>query len=415
MQAFLLRNKDYIAYLGLMMMILGLPLSRALLSIGIIFLFVVALLLPNVKTHFVQFIKNPALTGISLFTVYIILSGFWSDDIVFYLERVRIKLPFLVLPFAFSVLLPLNQQAYQVVLKTFFWLMAGCCLWSLFPLFTDYDKTIQDYVIGKVLRTPVYHIRFSLMVVVAVVIGYYTLKEKLYLFQFEKPLIMLFSIFLILYIHTLAVRSGLLAFYITATILLIKFFLEKKRYRELIMSFLVITILPYLAYQISPTFKTKFHYMKYDIEQYLSGNYSMVSSDIRRILSIRTGIEAVAENKYLGVGYGDIQQETFSVFDTKFPDAPKENRMLPHNQFVYTYTGIGIVGLIFFLITFFLPLYYQNAWKDDMVLAIHIIVFSSFIAEYTLETQIGVAFYLLFLLLPACQYWGKINTIKKLN
>jgi O-antigen ligase len=239
------------------------------------------------------------------------------------------------------------------------------------------------------------------------------LKENLFYFRIEKILLIVFTIFIILYIHVLAVRSGVLAFYVSAFVLLVKHLIEVKYFKVLFAAIICFLIFPYIAYQLSPTFKTKYHYMKYDIEQYTSGNYNMVSSDIRRILSIRSGIDAAKENSTFGVGYGDIEQATFDSFDSKFPNAPKENRMLPHNQIIYTYTGLGWIGIVLFMTIFLIPLIYKKAWKNDLVLAIHIIVFSSFLSEYTFETQIGVAFYLLFLLLPLCQYWASLIPLKK--
>lgn len=407
------KNKNYLAYLGLLMMIIGLPLSRAMLSIGIIFLLVVSLLQKDLKEKFILFIKNPALLGLTFYFIYILFSGLWSENIIFFLDRIRIKLPFLVLPFAFFVMLPIKKEAYNVLLKTFFLIMVMSCFWSMFPLLTNYESVIQDYIVGKVLRTPIYHIRFSLMAAMTVIIGFYLLKENLFYFRIEKILLLVFTIFIILYIHILAVRSGVLALYISSFVLLLKHLLELKYFKVLFIAIIGFFVFPYLAYQLSPTFKTKYHYMKYDIEQYTSGNYNMVSSDIRRILSIRAGIDATKGNSTFGVGYGDIEQATFASFDSKFPDAPKENRMLPHNQIIYTYTGLGWIGIVLFMTIFLIPLIYKKAWKNDLVLAIHIIVFSSFLSEYTFETQIGVAFYLLFLLLPLCQYWASLIPLKK--
>lgn len=413
MLTFFQKNKNYLAYLGLLLMIIGLPLSRAMLSIGIIFLFIVSLLQKDLKEKFILFFQNPALLGITFYFIYILISGLWSDNIIFFLDRIRIKLPFLVLPFAFFVMLPITKEAYNVLLKTFFSIMVLCCFWSVYPLLSSYENVIQDYIVGKVLRTPIYHIRFSLMAAMAVIVGFYLLKENLFYFRIEKILLIVFTIFIILYIHVLAVRSGVLAFYVSAFVLLVKHLIEVKYFKVLFAAIICFLIFPYIAYQLSPTFKTKYHYMKYDIEQYTSGNYNMVSSDIRRILSIRSGIDAAKENSTFGVGYGDIEQATFASFDSKFPNAPKENRMLPHNQFIYTYTGLGWVGIVLFMVVFIIPLVYKKAWKNDLVLAIHIIIFSSFLSEYTFETQIGVAFYLLFLLLPLCQYWASLIPLKK--
>ena len=55
----------------------------------------------------------------------------------------------------------------------------------------------------------------------------------------------------------------------------------------------------------------------------------------------------------------------------------------------------------------FLPLFYKNGWKYALLGSFLAIAIPSFIIEQTLETQLGTAIYLVFLLMAARYYFIK--------
>lgn len=402
MKAFLQRNKDHFTYLGLMMIVLGLPLSRAMMSIGIFVLVLVALFQQNFKQRFIQFFTITPFLAIVAFYFLVVISGLWSSDTPAYFKAVRIKLPFLLLPISLFVLLPIQQKGFVIVLKTYLWIIVLSSLWSLFYLFMNFSEITASYGYGKVLITPTNHIRFSLMVVMAIIVGYYLLKQKIIDLPWKKSITIIAIFYLVVFLHLLAVRSGLLAFYTIALILTLLYVVETKSYMVLGLMTISLAAVITLGVNFSPTLNMKYRYMKYELENYFSGNYNIVGSDGRRLLSIRSGIEVGNNNKLLGVGYGDVKKATHSMYSLLFPDIPEENKKLPHNQWVYIYAGLGLTGLLLFIVSFFLPLFYRDAWKNVLVLGISVITFTSFFSEYTFETQVGVTFYTFFLLVPFC-------------
>lgn len=396
------RNKDYFAYLGLMMIVLGLPLSRAMISIGIVILVILALFQPNYNIKLMRFIQLPPFIAITAFYLLIVISGLWSEDFQAYLNAIRIKLPFLILPLSLYVLMPISEKALFIILKTFFWLIVISSFWSVFYLLMNFTEITASYAHGKVLFTPTNHIRFSLMIVMAIVVGYYLLKNNFLEHSWKRKVLLVAMIYLAVFLHVLAVRSGLLAFYTVAVVFAIMYAIERKSYTVIGTALIVFTASIVLSINLSPTLNMKYRYTKYELQNYFEGNYNIVGSDVRRLLSIRSGIEVGNENKLLGAGYGDVKTETQKQYDKLFPQIAEENKKLPHNQFVYVYAGLGIIGLLLFLVSFWLPLFYNGAWKNILIMGISIITFTSFFSEYTFETQVGVTFYTLFLLVPFC-------------
>jgi O-antigen ligase len=402
MKALLQRNKDYFAYLGLMMIVLGLPLSRAMMSIGMAILVILSMFQPNYNVKLMRFLQLPPFIAITAFYLLVVISGLWSEDFPAYLNAIRIKLPFLLLPLSLYVLMPISEKALFIILKTFFWLIVISSFWSVFYLLMNYTEITASYAYGKVLFTPTNHIRFSLMVVMALVVGYYLLKNNFLEHSWKRKILFVAMIYLVAFLHVLAVRSGLLAFYTAATVFAMMYAIERKSYVVIGTAFVIIAAIITLSINLSPTLNMKYRYTKYELQNYFGGNYNIVGSDVRRLLSIRSGIEVGNDNKLLGVGYGDVKSETQKQYDKLFPQIPEENKKLPHNQFVYVYAALGIIGVLLFLASFFLPLFYRGAWKNILIMGISIITFTSFFSEYTFETQVGVTFYTLFLLVPFC-------------
>jgi len=86
------------------------------------------------------------------------------------------------------------------------------------------------------------------------------------------------------------------------------------------------------------------------------------------------------------------------------PDIQDEDMMMPHNQWLYVLAGTGLLGLIFFLLAQAFLVFGFGLYKHWLYLTFHIILTSSFIPEATLESQLGVAIYVLFILLLAQYY-----------
>ncbi|MEY2830391.1 MAG: hypothetical protein RIQ33_2249 [Bacteroidota bacterium] len=79
-----------------------------------------AVLHPNIVAHIKQFMKDKLALLFTAIFVISMLSYFQSTDVGFWAERVRIKLPFLILPFAISSLFPLEKKLFHKIIFIFF-------------------------------------------------------------------------------------------------------------------------------------------------------------------------------------------------------------------------------------------------------------------------------------------------------
>ena len=178
-------------------------------------------------------------------------------------------------------------------------------------------------------------------------------------------------------------------------VLIVQGIIRTKRYKLGLFALVLTISLPILAFWQVHSFRTQIQLSYHNIMEFRSGVVGDYS-DTQRIVSYQMGLEATRNSPYFGVGMGDIRQEIQAVYQKHYPNLSYK---LPHNQFLYFYTGTGLIGMLAFVFCFFFPLFYKKHYQDPLFLGLYAIVFCSFMVEATIETAIGTAFYIFFVLL----------------
>ena len=110
---------------------------------------------------------------------------------------------------------------------------------------------------------------------------------------------------------------------------------------------------------------------------------------------LETGRRRCFYRVFFGIGIGDLNNEIQRIYTEKHKGFTVKR---PHNQFVFFYAAIGMIGTFVFLIAFLLPLFHHHNYQNELITAFHIIIFLSFMVENTIGTAIGTAFYSFFVL-----------------
>ncbi len=391
------RTKLMLGVIALLMV--GIYYSRALLSIGVVLLFANAILSPNVKDNFKRFWQNKAAVALTALFFLTVFSGLFSEDTDTWLSWVKIKLPYLLLPIGIASLPPLSKRQYYRLLYWFFAVSVFACVLVGANYLMDFETATEGYGYGRGMQTPIIYVRFSLYVAFATICGAFLWWERFVLrFKWERLLMGIGTIFLFFFLHVLAYRMGLFALYNVILASLVFYIYKKRKFLVGLVILLGMFALPFLAYQTLPSFQNKINYMRWDLQQYFKGEKNQMSSDNRRLVSIETGIEVARDNGWLfGAGIGDMRSEMERIYSQKYPNMDK--RILPHNQWVWVLASMGVFGLLVFAFVVFYPLVYRRNYRFWLFVCFHIILLSSFIAEETIELQIGQSFYLVFVLL----------------
>ena len=347
----------------------------------------------DIRNSWQRYWSDKAYLVISLPFLLVLFSALWSEDAGYTLERLRIKLPFLILPFAFVSMPSLKKREVLTVFYFLLLVMTVACIYVGMNYLAHFDEVNEMIGKGKPIPTPSNHIRFSLVLSFTILAGAALYYEGFYFqYKWERWLIPLATLFLFVFIHILSVRSGLLVLYLGIFFLSIRYAFVTRKYAVIAAVLLALISLPILAYQAVPSFRQKINYARWDFMQYMQGT-GKTYSDSERFMSMEVGMKIGNAHPVFGVGAGDLKKEVKLAYQVEYQgeQVPK----MPHSQFVSIYAGTGIVGLGIYLFSFFFVLFYRKRYRSLLYLGFHVIIFFSLFMENTIENNFGVSFYLL--------------------
>jgi O-antigen ligase len=334
------------------------------------------------------------LLTIPFFTV--VISGLWSEDMGYWLSRVRIRLPYLALPIAMAFLPPLSKKQIFTIFYAFL-ITVSINMTVVLINFSLHSELIIKHL-GQGIPMPYLkaHIVYSLMTAFAIMTGWEMWTMRFYLKSpIESKIILGMTLFLFIGMHIISVRSGLVALYLCLFVksLLLVFKYKKKGFG--LSGFAVIIFLPLIAYFTIPSLQNRINYAIWDIKHY-GENESFQKSDSERIISLQMAWQVVKEHPILGVGAGDLMNSIAEKYAAQYPNFKVKE---PHNNFLFVWLSTGLLGLIAFLFSFAAPLFYHKNYKNDLFLLFHVVMFVSFSVDYIVEGTFGAFFYTFFVCL----------------
>lgn len=376
-------------------MLAGFLFSRAMLSLSVIVLgFSVILLSGHPKKWFKD---KWWLLGVVWIALYVI-SGLWSDNMYAWNGPVSVKLPILLLPLAFSFIPPLSDrqmQFFTILASIMFLITIG---YSVSFLIIDGEYYIEQYRFSKVLPTLAQHdyIRYSLSLSLFA-IWCICVWDRLTA-NWQKWYIGIIIGVLFVYIHIIAVKTGVLVIYSFFFLWGVYYAFSKRRLLGIgLIVLMVCTALG--AYKYVLTFQNKVDYFRYTWKVFNEGNISSDYSDIGRLISYDVAIDKIKEHPLLGTGMGDMHDVMREGYKEKYPNVPANSRLRPHNQFMVVALGCGIPAMLLFLIWVIYPVkWVTRDRRGFFYFAVWLLMFIPLMVEPFLELQFGVYVYLFYLL-----------------
>ena len=317
-----------------------------------------------------------------------------------YSQDVVMQLPFLALPLGFW-LLPALPSRY---LRWLWLLLIGMTVLAAAGATLNYllhaHEINASYLHSKVMPTEPDHIRFSLIIALAIAAGVLLLVHDAVQLVWRRWVMAAIAA-LVLFLHLLAVRSGEITFYALGGLAILWLVLRKRQWKQAGALVAVLVLLPVLSYVAFPTFRNKVYNTQEDVgkvKQTSSAegkNFSIAA----RVYSYKAALAVWQDNKLVGVGKPDLAGEMAKRYAMLYPEMGSEFYIQPHNQYLYNLAAYGAIGLLMFCLGLFYPAWWARYKHAPLLLAQYVSIALSFVVEYTLETQIGLAFVVFFLLL----------------
>jgi hypothetical protein len=153
---------------------------------------------------------------------------------------------------------------------------------------------------------------------------------------------------------------------------------------------------PNVDYKDISSLKGRIREIMWEIDLYKKTGDANGHSLTQRFEYWKTACIIINENLLLGVGTGDVPNAFNEAYIQSNSSLFQEWRLRAHNQYLSITVGMGMIGLLWFLITLFYPMFKLGMQFNYLYMTFFIISLVSFFTEDTLETQAGVTFFAFF-------------------
>jgi hypothetical protein len=374
-------------------------LSRVILSVSMMLFIAVCFMHKDIKGQLKRFFSSPLLWSMSLLFVLPLLSGIWTEDKNVWIDSLRIKLPLLFMPLAFAAPFGFSKKEWRWVLIFFIILIHAGTAWSIWQYIGNVDAVNESYLRAKTILTPMGddHIRFSWLVSVTILFLSILLIEYRKTKKYVSIVAALLIVWLVVYLHLLAARTGLLSFYIMLCMYAAWLMIKKIRLAFAPLILLVVIALPVAAYYVMPTFQNRVKYIMYDSGYFMKAHYLPGGNDAARVISLKAGWHIMQQNPLYGVGFGNIQSEADKWYQQHYPQMIERDQLYPSNEWLAYGAGCGIPGFIIFTVIMLIPFFIQI--KNKLVWwMLNATAAFSFLFDIGLEVQFGIAAYCIIIL-----------------
>lgn len=152
--------------------------------------------------------------------------------------------------------------------------------------------------------------------------------------------------------------------------------------------------IPNILYLDKSGIQVRMFVLLWELDNYFNGGNFNGHSLAMRLEYWKTCFRIFMSNFWTGVGTGDIADAYVKQYQHDNTILQPRFQLRAHNQFLTMGATFGILGLLYFLATVFVPVIKER--KNLLYLCFALIYIASMLTEDTLETQIGATFYAFF-------------------
>lgn len=394
--------RSAIIFILLIALMVALFASRGILSTVTIVFIIYSFLHKEIKSQFRVFFRTPLLWSMSLLFFIPLLTGLWSDDKQQWMAVMRIKLPLLLMPLAFAAPFTLSPRQWEWLAQIFVLMVTIATAWSMFHYAGNMQAINEGYLKSKMIVTPLEndHVRFSWVVAAAILVTGWLFIQKAKTKHVLRWILPVIIVWLVLFLHILAARTGLISFYIMSGGVGLWLIFRKRNWKHAALLVIVLFLLPVVAYFVLPSFHNRINYIRYDSDYFRKASYLPGTNDAVRVISLKAGWYVMQEQPLTGAGFGDIRTEVNKQYDTLYPGMLPGDKILPSSEWLVYGAGSGWPGLFIFTLVMLIPFFTRT--KEKLVWwLLNATVAFSFLFDVGLEVQFGVFIYSFMV----CWFW----------
>lgn len=367
----------------------GLLASRALVALSPVVGVVAALANPHLRRDVPNYWRNgAAMRAAAMYGLFLFSAFFTSDWLKWQHEAFRL-LPWIGVPLVFALAVPLRARQ-RVAVGCFYVLgTAAVAVGTLAQYVQHTAEANFAFGTGRSLPsiTNIFHIHFGVMLGLAFFFGL-RLSQLPRLRPWLRGVLLLAVASVVVTMHVLAYRTGLLVFYVT--LLVNAFHLVLRRRVAVGMALLLLLVAgPWLAYHTLEPVRQRWNATLYDIELYQQGRDINQASVARRLVAWETASHLVRQNPLLGVGHADVHDAMMAQYDWRDYGLKPTNRAMIHNQYLHNLASGGVLGLGLWLALLLWPLMQPTPRRNPYIREFVLVLGTAMLVDSLLEMQIG--------------------------
>ncbi|GAB3874611.1 hypothetical protein GCM10028824_28150 [Hymenobacter segetis] len=342
----------------------------------------------------------PVFGSIAMVFVLHVMAGFHTraDNMDEYRFDLGMQMPFLILPLSFWLLPALPSRYLRRLWGIFIAMTVLAALGATINYLLHAQEINESYMHSKVMPTEPDHIRFSIIITMAIAAAVLLLAHQA-ISQAWRSWVKAAIVGLALFLHLLAVRSGEMTFYALGGMVVLWLAFSRNQWKKAMLLAVALILLPVVSYLVFPTFRNRVYNTQEDVSKVQESSEGKNFSISARVYSYQAALAVWRDNKLVGVGKPNLEGEMAKRYAKLYPQLTPEFYILPHNQYLYNLAAYGAIGLLIFCLSLFYPAWWARCKHAPLLLAQYVSIALSFLVEYTLETQVGLAFVVFFLLL----------------
>jgi len=361
------RLSQHLLWVACLAGVVGLLASRALVALSPVIGVLAVLANPHLGRDLPAYFRNGAAMRAAALVVFLLLTGLYTSEWAIWRHELFRSLPWLAVPLAFTLAVPLTGQQRLTVGVLFVIGTAAVGLATLSKYLLDPVGANEAIRIGHNMQaiTRIFHVSFGAMLALAFFWGLH-LRRQPTAGPLLRMSLLAAAAAAVLTLHVLAYRTGLLVFY-AALVGYVGWLLIRKR---LLLGLCMLCLLgsgPWLAYHTLESVRERVASTIYDVRQFTEGHDINNFSLARRLTAMETATIIIRQHWLLGVGPADAHAAMVDQYGWRNYGLRPTNQVDVHNQYLEALLGGGVVGLALWLAVVFWPLTQAAARRNSAI------------------------------------------------
>ncbi|MFN8259042.1 MAG: O-antigen ligase family protein [Bacteroidales bacterium] len=275
---------------------------------------------------------------------------------------------------------------HGIVIK--YWAYDDFAGWPFWKVFND-RYNLFSYIYLSVFKHPTY---FSLYILFSICIIYFFILKNKNSSKRKKFLASILIMYFLVFVFFLQSRAGILtSVFMVIFIIVLEIIRNYSRKLILISSFVVILLFGLLVTneRIIRNIKEISEIIKVERIEYKNSD--------TRFNSWRAAVAVIKENFIIGTAPADVEAELVIKYKQYGQELAASEKLNAHNQYLESFAGLGLTGIILLLVILFKTLLAGIKTKNYLLILFLSMIMINFLFESMLNRMAGFLFFMFFI------------------